>query len=302
MKKFLTLLILLIVFGCSLVYREQIIYFVVDALVDFEDSHTELENNEYALDYDYNFVQLTDDFTPNNIDDIINIYYTIINSGMTDFTFYCPKEYKDCVDDVDYVSNNRQLLSTINNFVSVYNSFSDIDTEFGWLGKISIHINHMYDNETITTLNKTIDEIINKNITSSMNTEEKIKVLHDYIINNTKYDKDRADKKIIKYKSDTAYGVLIENYGICGGYADSIKLFLEKLGLKNYKIASENHIWNFVYLDDNWYHLDLTWDDPITSTGKDILNYDYFLITTEELNNYKSDQHVFDKDIYSESI
>ena len=25
---------------------------------------------------------------------------------MDEFTFYCPKEYKNCIEDVDYVSNN----------------------------------------------------------------------------------------------------------------------------------------------------------------------------------------------------
>lgn len=302
MKKFITLLILLVIFGCCLVFQDEIVYFVVDAVTDLDKEHTELENNEYALEQDFGFVQLTDDFSPNNKQDIMNIYYTVINSGMTDFTFYCPKEYKTCIEDVDYISNNQQLLSTVNNFVSVYNSFSDIDTEFGWFDRISIHITHMYNEEAITTLENKVDDIISKNITDDMNIEEKIKVIHDYIINNTKYDTDRSDKKIINYQSDTAYGVLLENYGICSGYADSIKIFLEKLGLKNYKISSENHIWNLVYIDNSWHHLDLTWDDPITSTGKDVLDYDYFLITTEELNNYQSDQHIFDKEIYPETV
>ena len=80
-----------------------------------------------------------------------------------------------------------------------------------------------------------------------------------------------------------------------------MKLFLEKLGITSYKIASENHIWNLVHTDNKWYHLDLTWDDPITSSGRDVLEYDYFLITTKELNEYEVDQHTFDKKIYVEA-
>ena len=40
---------------------------------------------------------------------------------------------------------------------------------------------------------------------------------------------DRSDKKVTKYHSDIAYGPLVEGYAICGGYADTMKLFLDKL-------------------------------------------------------------------------
>ena len=83
--------------------------------------------------------------------------------------------------------------------------------------------------------------------------------------------------------------------------ADSMKLFLDRLNIPNYKISSENHIWNLVNVDNNWYHLDLTWDDPVTSNGTDVLEYDYFLITTTELEELESDQHNFDIKIYKEA-
>ena len=73
------------------------------------------------------------------------------------------------------------------------------------------------------------------------------------------------------------------------------------LNIPNYKISSENHIWNLVNVDNNWYHLDLTWDDPVTSNGTDVLEYDYFLITTTELEELESDQHNFDIKIYKEA-
>ena len=81
-----------------------------------------------------------------------------------------------------------------------------------------------------------------------------------------------------------------------------MKLFLDRLHIPNYKISSENHIWNLVKLDNEWYHLDLTWDDPVTSTGEDVLEYDYFLITTDELEKLETDQHIFDKNIYTEAL
>ena len=69
--------------------------------------------------------------------------------------------------------------------------------------------------------------------------------------------------------------------------------------MTNYKISNEEHIWNLVYTDGNWYHLDLTWDDPISDTN---VNRDtYFLITTETLEKLNDGTHHFDKEIYKEA-
>lgn len=301
MKKLMLMFVILIVFGVCVIYNEEIINFTVKNIVKAKHESTLLINNDYAENSNYQFVQITSNFTPQNRQDILNIYYTVLNSGMEKFTFYCPEEYKNCLNEVDNISNDQNLLSNINNYVPIYNSFQNIKTEFDTLGKVDIIIYHSYSKEQIEELENIATSILRNTITSDMDNEKKIKVIHDYIINNTKYDKDRSDNKIKKYHSDTAYGALIEHYAICGGYSDSMKLFLDKLEIPNYKISSENHIWNLVNLNGTWYHLDLTWDDPVTNTGEDVLEYDYFLITTEELQTLETDQHFFDKAIYKEA-
>lgn len=301
MKKIITLVLLVAIFLVTIFYNQEIVGFIVDNFLTTKKTNSVLTNNEYASNRDYQFIQITDDFTPHNKQDILNIYYTVINSGMTDFVFYCPEEYSECINDVNYISNNQSLLSNINNFVQVYNSFSHIETEFDSLGKVQVTIHHTYTNEQINEIDTVVDELMTTLFTPEMTEEEKIKTVHDYIVNNTKYDKDRSDNKIKKYHSDIAYGALIEHYAICGGYADSMKIFLDRLGIENFKIASENHIWNFVKVNGSWYHLDLTWDDPVTDTGEDILEYDYFLITTDELLEKENDQHIYDKNVYIEA-
>lgn len=295
------MIFVLCIFGLCILYNDTIISFLVTNFGGIERKTTVLQNNTYATQRNYKFVQLAEDFKPSNKQDLMNIYYTVLNSGMESFTFYCPNEYKDCINDIDYLSNNQILLSNINNFVPVYNSFQNIETEFDTLGKVTISIHHSYTKEEILALEEILANIVQENITDTMKVEDKIKTIHDYIINTTKYDTDRSDNKGTTYHSDTAYGALVKHYAICGGYADSMKLFLDYFQIPNYKISSENHIWNLVYLDNEWRHLDLTWDDPVTSDGKDILEYDYFLISTEELSNLKTDQHVFDKAIYLEA-
>lgn len=301
MKKWSIIIVLLCISILCIVYNDSIISYLVKSFGNIEKKSTVLINNNYAGNYDYEFVQLVDYFVPTSKQDIINIYYTILNSGMNEFTFYCPKEYQNCIKDIDYLSDDQVLISNINNFLPVYNNFQNIDTEFDSLGKVTVSIQYRYHKEEIEQIENKLTNIIQENIKENMSLEEKIKVIHDYIINTTKYDVNRSDKKVTTYHSDTAYGALIEHYAICSGYADSMKLFLDYLKIPNYKVSSENHIWNLVCLNNKWYHLDLTWDDPVTSSGADVLEYDYFLISTEELQKLESDQHIFDSSVYKEA-
>lgn len=294
-KKTFILLSILLLFLLTIYFKDNILSFLESK---FFVAST-VEKNEYTRNYNFKYVSNTDNFFPQNKQDILNIYYTIINSGMDEFTFYCKREYVDCINDVKDVTQNQETVSNINNYVHPYNSSSgnhlDIYKNYG---KIVIKIDKIYDERMKYIIDFDIDKIIEDNITKNMSDREKIKVIHDYIINHTKYDKDRADKKIIKYKSDTAFGALEEGYAICSGYADSMMIFLDKLGIKNYKVASEDHVWNYVYVDNRWYHLDLTWDDPINDEDKDILDHSYFLITDKELEKLDKTFHTYDKTIY----
>ena len=300
MKKYIVLLILVILFGFTFAFRRPLYNLYRTYLVKEEKEVTLTASNDYTRDYDFNYVKRTDDFTPNNYQDLLNIYYTVLNSGEEEFSFYCTDEYSECINDVDSLANNQKVLSTINNFVHPFNSFRHLETSYDDYGKVTLKIEHIYSNNDIKLINAKVKEIEKEIWNSSMSNEDKIKEAHNYIINNSKYDKDRSDNNIVKYKSDTAYGSLLEGYSLCGGYTDAMELFLEDMGIKSYKISSENHVWNAVYLNNAWYHLDLTWDDPITTDGSDILEYNFFLITTSELSELEGEQHNYDKNVYSE--
>lgn len=299
MKKFILFICLAAILGLCYFYREDIMMFYYDKFVYGNKEVDPPEKNSYYRDYDFQFAKNTTDFTPENYQDLLNIYYTILNSGVDEFSFFCPKDYKDCITDVDALANDNTTLSNINNFVHPYNSFSDIKTKYNDLGKITVEINKVYSEDKIKEINAKIEQILNT-VTFSDDTLDNIKLIHDYIINNSKYDTDRSDNNIANYDSDTAYGNLIQGYGLCGGYADSMELFLEQMHIKSFKVASDNHIWNAVNLNNKWYHLDLTWDDPVSSNKQDILEYNFFMITTDELIDLKTDQHTYDKNVYKE--
>ena len=76
-------------------------------------------------------------------------------------------------------------------------------------------------------------------------------------------------------------------------------IFLDKLGIINYKISNKDHIWNLAFVDGKWLHIDLTWDDPVSETN---INRDnYFLITTNQLKALNDDSHDFNKHIFQEA-
>ncbi len=300
MKKYIVLLFLIILFGFTFAFRKPLYNLYRTYFINENKNVTLTASNDYTRDYDFNYVQLTDNFSPNNYQDLLNIYYTVLNSGETEFSFYCPDNYASCLNDVDSLANNQSVLSTINNFVHPFNSFRHLETSYDDYGKVTLKIEHIYTNNDIKLIEAKVKEIEKEIWQDTMTNEDKIKEAHNYIINNSKYDSDRSDNNIVKYKSDTAYGTLLEGYSLCGGYTDAMELFLEDMNIKSYKISSENHVWNAVYLNDTWYHLDLTWDDPITTDGSDILEYNFFLITTSELNEIEAEQHNYDKNVYKE--
>ena len=56
-------------------------------------------------------------------------------------------------------------------------------------------------------------------------------LLHDYIVNNTKYDQN--DKESTIYDSSRMIGLLFEHFAVCSGYTDTMAVMLEKINIKN---------------------------------------------------------------------
>ena len=261
-----------------------------------------LEKNEYYKDKNYSYVQNTNDFVAKDKKHLINIFYTVINSGTNKFTFYCDENYKNCTKDVIELISNKDTLSNVNNFVHPYNSFETINASYDEYGQVDLTINKVYTKEYIQVLNTKVQKIINKKIKKNMSNKQKIKTIHDYIINNGRYATDKIRKKHPNKDYNKANDILIEGVGLCSAYSDAMALFLYEFGIDNYKIASDNHIWNLVKINNKWLHLDLTWDDPVTQTGVQKLEDIFMLIDNKELKELKVTQHKYDKNIYKEAL
>lgn len=278
-------------------------YEVLDTIFEYYNrTPSTLVNNEYKKDGVENFfVTKTDDFEANSKQDIMNIYYTVIYSGMNDFTFYCHEDYLECNNDVIKLNNEISILSQMNNFVNVFNTFKSVKTTYTSTGKVSLSIDRVYSYTDIANIKEKAQSIYN-NIIKNNNNTENIKILHDYIINNTKYNVEEENSNVLT-DSSTAIGPLFNGLATCNGYTDAMSIFLDMLNIPNVRISNKAHIWNLVYINDKWLHLDLTWDDPVNNLNKDMLEYDYFLKTSDELikidKSKNQTDHEFDKKIYS---
>ena len=127
MKKVIAFIFWLSVFTVIYLYRNQITTFVVDNYIYKKEIEIP-EANIYKRNYDFMLVKNTDNFYPNNKQELYNVFYTILNSGFVDFTFYCGKDYDNCTNDVAELTNSdNQILAVINNLVHPYNSYSKIN-------------------------------------------------------------------------------------------------------------------------------------------------------------------------------
>lgn len=131
-----------------------------------------------------------------------------------------------------------------------------------------------------------------KNETGALTTKQKILYIHDWIVDNVKYD-----ETLSKTNKSNIYGTFIEREVTCAGYAKAFKYVMDKLninciivqGTTTAEGKTENHAWNYVQIDNKWYGIDCTWDDPViiveSDNGTRQKFYTYYLKGQNVFNN-----------------
>lgn len=145
--------------------------------------------------------------------------------------------------------------------------------------------------EMYNAVNSKADEIISK-ITPEMTDVDIIRLFHDTVILNCSYSFDTAN-------ASNAYGALIEGSAACEGYSRAMAFLCGKADIPC-EIVTGNaggvyHMWNMVETDGKWYHIDLTWDDPVFENDcPEYIGYDYFNISDSEISrNHTIDTSFF---------
>lgn len=148
-----------------------------------------------------------------------------------------------------------------------------------------------------------VSQIISTTVKADMKDYEKELALHDYVVNNAKYDQ-RLFSGNMPDESYTAYGVLINGTGVCQGYAEAMNRLLQAVGIESRMVVGEanngsewiGHAWNIVKIGGKYYHVDATWDDPVMNDGSNRLMHSYFNITDNEIGkNHKWNREDYPK-------
>ena len=94
--------------------------------------------------------------------------------------------------------------------------------------------------------------------------------LHDYLIRTCDYDEVARAEHDTSPLARTAYSALVRHLAVCEGYTMAYRYLLTEAGITSEEVLSDamNHCWNYVRLGENWYHVDVTWDDPVSRGGK----------------------------------
>ena len=233
----------------------------------FERNKENMKSGTYRIDLGNGFSNILNQA---NGSDLLGKYY---QSAIEAYTYDNPEIF--------YLSPNKMYLNietttigsnvTYNVFINNGNENNYFIDEFTSQGQVESAINQ---------IEQTKNQILQNR---SENTYDNIKMVHDYLVENIEYDTTISQSNIYN-----VYGALVNGRTVCEGYARSFKYLMDELGIPctlvigtgtNSQGETENHAWNYVQLNGNWYAIDCTWDDPVSSTGYVSQNskYRYFL-------------------------
>ena len=274
----LFLIIILILCGCA--KKESISYEYHDREVyvfeefDYLGIHLNLEYNIAGSEKVY-LVEDTKELA-------LLVYYNYLNNNTR--TTYIMKNNKSVIWDHLYL----YIYALIPDIISI----SDVDAT-SLNGRV---IFLYFFTERDTNELKTVSEEIIEGIPKDSSERAKVKYIHDYLVKNAQYDmyayNHLDDYDIYSYASD-AYAIIVNKKGMCAGYSNAMNYLLNEIGIPSLVVSSdaENHAWNLIYIENQWYQLDATWDDPIPDVRGRIF-YTYFL---KPASNGRFADHKYDK-------
>ncbi len=115
----------------------------------------------------------------------------------------------------------------------------------------------------------------------------KIKAVYEYLINTTDYQAGEADSQCVQ-------SALLSHASVCAGYAKAFQYILHRMGFFCSYVTGSirdggDHAWNIVRIDGIYYHVDVTWGDPVFAdtqdggTGISVMNYNYLCCTDRDI-------------------
>ena len=137
-----------------------------------------------------------------------------------------------------------------------------------------------------------LDEAADRALATVAGVDDPVEVakrLHDHIVNTCEYDMAARTAGRGTPRARTAYDVLVRHSAVCEGYVMGYRYLLSLAGIVSEEVVSDkmHHCWNYVRLGENWYHIDVTFDNPVlegamAGTPK-YMSHEFFLLSDAAL-------------------
>lgn len=125
--------------------------------------------------------------------------------------------------------------------------------------------------------------VLEEVLSDGMSGYEKERAIYTWLTANVAYDYDHYSLFAqVSRDSFTPYNPLVEGKGVCLGFASTFQLLMDMAGVECLTVVGaafdsrEDHAWNMVRLDGEWYCVDATWD-----TGVPEGYWSYFNVTSD---------------------
>ena len=238
----------------------------------FESNKEQMKTGTYQIELGTSF---SDVLSQSNGQELLGEYY---QSAIEAYTYDNAEIF--------YLSPKKMYLNietTTRGGNSTYNVYINSGNEANYLTE------EFNSKEEIDQALAQIEQVKNQIIQNKTgNTYEDIKMVHDYLVDTINYDSSLSKENIYNI-----YGALVNKECVCEGYARAFKYLLDELDIPcvmvigtgtNSQGETENHAWNYVQLNEIWYAIDSTWDDPVViggGTASEESKYKYFLVGRE---------------------
>ncbi len=266
-------------------YYKQIDSYAQIIYEELENNKENMKTGTYKLDFEKKFNDLLEQ---ENGADLLQESY---QSAMEAFLYDNP--------DVFYLEPTKMYINietTKKVFTTTYQVYIDCGENANYLadGYNSKEQIEEYEDK----LNQAVEQILKK--TSGKNNYQKIQAIHDYLIDNVVYE-----ESISKDNIYNMYGALVNKEAVCEGYAKAFKYLMDQIGVESIVVIgsatdskgkSQNHAWNYVNINNTWYAVDVTWDDPIIIGGGIATKrhrYKYFLKGSATMNKDHIESYTF---------
>ena len=145
-------------------------------------------------------------------------------------------------------------------------------------------------------ISQVVNNFMKTYINDNMTDLEKEITIIKYLVETVEYDfEEYAKQSRTLNDSYKAYGALIYKKAVCSGYAKAFDLLAKKCGLMTTIVTGDAmndyivgpHAWNQIYLDGDWYNVDVTFEDPQTNIKlgfNDLMNR-YINVTDFEMSH-----------------